>query len=157
MSEIDQDRIRALVATARAQVAWPSRVVVLAGVVQGLAAVGIYALGKLTGHLPVALAGMLLVIPGPILAFAGWRLRSLMGWNLVFGGLMTGVGLWMLAAAVLAYEGLSGWVYLCVASIVGCMGLVVWFASLSENGAIRGARSIVDPQAPRDPADRGPW
>lgn len=157
MSRTDEERIAALIDEVRGRMVTPARLLVVAGVAQICAAVGVYALGKLTGHLPVALAGILLVTPGPILLIAARQIGRLDGWNLIFGGLMSGVGLWSLALGVLAYEGLGSWTALPGAAIVASLIVVARFAGLMEDGAVRVARGFIDPQPPRDPADRGPW
>ena len=157
VSRSDEERIAALIHEVRGRMVAPARVLVVAGVAQIGAAVAVYALGKITGHLPVALAGILLVTPGPILLIAARQIARLDGWNLIFGGLMSGVGLWSLTFFVLAYEGLGSWVGLPLTAIVAALVVVVRFAGLMEDGAVRLARGFLDPQAPRDPADRGPW
>lgn len=155
MEQTDQQRIEAMVAEARRRVVLPSQILLGTGLLQIVAAGAIYLLGKSVGDVPVASAGILLIAPGAILLIAARQIRALLGWNLIFGGLMAGVGLWLLAAGVMVYEGVGQGAYVAGLAIVICLGLVVWMAQLVEDSVIRGARSVVDPQPERDPADRG--
>jgi uncharacterized membrane protein HdeD (DUF308 family) len=152
-----ESRRAELVVQAKQRLTRPRQAVLLAATLQLVAAILVYAWGKMSGHLPVALVGILLVTPAPILALAGRQLRNLHGWNLVFGGLMSGVGIWLLAVAVLMFEQQPAGAYASMGAIVLNLVLVGWFASVSEDGLVRAARAIVDPQPARDPGDRGVW
>jgi len=151
----DEERIAEMIAQARSLVRPAAIVLGLACAAQVLAAIGAIALGEIAGLRTITVTGVALVTPGPILLAAAWQLRQMRGWNHVFGGLMSAVGLWALGGVVLAYEGLNSWIPLALAAIVVALGLVIWMANLQEHSAIRGARSLLDPQGPRDPADRG--
>ncbi|TVQ89204.1 MAG: hypothetical protein EA397_15630 [Deltaproteobacteria bacterium] len=155
MERTDQERLAAVVADARRMVVLPARLLLALGALQIVAALGVYFVGKSAGDVPVASAGILLVAPGAILLIAARQIRRLIGWNLVFGGLMSSVGLWLLAAAVLIYEGMGMGAYVAAVAILLSLGVVAWMASFVEEGTIRGARSLIDPQPPRDPSDRG--
>jgi hypothetical protein len=153
----DEDPRAAVMVLARARVRGPARALAFAGAAHTVAAIVAYAVAKLEGAPWSALAAIALVAPGPILVAAGWQLVKIRGWNLIFGGLMGAVGLWLLAAIVFAYEGRGVWGIGALAGVVVAFVLVVPLAGLAEDGAVRAARAIVDPPKPRDPADRGPF
>ena len=153
----DEARKHRVVADARARARVLGTALAAFAVIQLLAAATTWLSGRMLGVQALALLGIMLAGPGAIVLLAGIQVRALRGWNLVYAGLVSAMGLWGFVLLTLGWTRLGQFSAGPLVMIVGAFVLVFWAARKAEDPHIRAARSLVEPRGPVDASDRMPF